>query len=188
MEEFPNAGFGLMAQNMPTKITLPIVLNPVDAFRKFYFKGHLINMGPTGAIIKKDAFESVGGFSGKQFVGDTELWYKLGSKWPLVCMPADLIWWREHDTQQIKDEQKNLFIKFLRYNISANALLKNQCPLPEDERKMALQNILNLYCRNIFLLCLKGKFRNAIRLKNFVKISFLDLVRSLKRNQYPNNK
>lgn len=185
MEKFPAAGFGLMLQNMSTKTALPIALQPADAYRKFYFGGHLINMGPTGAIIKKVAFESVGGFSGKRFVGDTELWYKLASQWPLVCMPNDLIWWREHDSQQIKDEQKNTFIKFLRYSISLDALLKNKCPLPIIEREMALKNLKNLYCRNIIRLYFKGQFKKVYQLTTLPKMTMLDLIRSLKRNKYP---
>lgn len=184
MIKFPHAGFGLMSHYISTS-SLPVALSPLNAYRNFYFKGLLINMGPTGAIIKKDAFTLVGGFSGRQFVGDTELWYQLSSKYHLVCMPSDLIWWRSHEDQQIKYEEKNLFIPFLRFKISLDALSKNECPLLDVERKMALRNIRNLYCRNIIRFFSKGKFKKALKLKNLAKITISDLIRSLKKNEYP---
>lgn len=185
MEKFPQAGFGLVSKNNFARKPYPYCIMPVDIFRRFYFTGELISMGPLGSIIKTEVFKDIGGFSGTQYIGDTEMWYNLGRKFPLVCMPSDLIWWREHDSQQIKSELKDISIRHLRYQISKDALLSDSCPLPKDEKKMALQNVKNLYCRNILILFLKGYFKRAIQLMKSGNISIMALISSLKRNRYP---
>ena len=185
MEKFPEAGFGLMTQDFTPEKPLPVELTPRQSYLNFCFKGRLTSMGPTGAIIKNDAFKNIGGFSGKQYVGDTELWYALGAKYKLVCMPTSLIWWRQHEGQQIISESKNLEVKYTRYKTMQEPLLAIDCPLTENERMMAFTNVKNLYCRNIILKILRGNFKTAWNLKKMAKVSIYNLIISLKKNTYP---
>jgi len=186
MECFPEAGFGLMAQNFYLNKLFPFCLSPRESYSTFYFKGNLIGMGPTGAIIKKEAFDEIGGFTGGPYIGDTEMWYKLACRWPLVCFPPGMVWWREHAEQEIRSEYKDNTVKYLRYNLNISALQFKQCPLNEGDAAMAARNIKNLFSRNILKDIMHGRIKNAIQLKQLSKISIFDIVLSLKRNKYPN--
>ncbi|MBC7535776.1 MAG: hypothetical protein H7258_08795, partial [Ferruginibacter sp.] len=185
MEHFPDAGFGLMAQDYHKNLSFPFCLSPKEAYADFYFRGKLIGMGPTGAIIKREAFEAVKGFSGTQYIGDTEMWYRLAAKWPLVCMPAQLVWWREHGEQQIKGEIKNNTIKSSRYQLMIDALQHPECPLSKADTEMAMGNVKNLFARNILIGLMSGKIKGSLELMRLTKLSMPDILRSFKRNKYP---
>jgi glycosyltransferase involved in cell wall biosynthesis len=185
MELFPDAAFGLIAQNFNLNKPFPFILLPEESYYNFFFKGKLIGVGPTGSIIKKEVFDSIGGFTGSQYIGDTELWYKLASEWPLVCLPPGLIWWREHDGQQIRIESKDNTVQYLRYKLNIAALQNKQCPLSKEDAAMALRNVKNLFSRNIINHILHIRLKKAIQLQQLSKMSILDLLLSLKRNRYP---
>ena len=185
MEVFPEAAFGLMIRSSQLNQPFPVFLLPEDAYRNFYFKGELIGMGPTGSIIKKKLFDEIGGFSGEPYVGDTGLWYALASKSSLVCLPPGLIWWREHEEQQIKSELKDNSIKAMRFNLSVSSLESDICPLNKTNSLMALRNVKNLYCRNILSQITKGNAKSAAQLLKMGKVSLYDVLLSLKRNKYP---
>ena len=88
MESFPEAGYGLFdyGENKPL---FPFIMNPAEAFEAHYSGKHAIfHRSPLNAIIKKEVFEAVGGFSGKQHIGDYELWHHIGAKYPVVVMSA----------------------------------------------------------------------------------------------------
>jgi len=70
METFPEAGFGLFDYG-PNKPLFPIVLQPAETYAAHYSGKHpIFGRSPINAIMKRDVFKEVGGFSGKQHVGD----------------------------------------------------------------------------------------------------------------------
>ena len=164
MEKYPHAGFGLMSYGLVQTSSYPILNTPIEAYRNYFFKAALIGMGPSGAIFKKTAFDDVGGFSGKPFVGDSEIWLALSQKYDLVRMPNDLIWYRIHADQESKREIMDPMKAIRRFKILESALEHPQCPLPEYEKRSALRNYKNVSVRQIIL-------RNIFSLR-FRKIIF----------------
>ena len=69
----------------------------------------MLNSGPSGSIIRRDVFEKEGGFQIKRFLGDSELWYRLAMKYPIIKMAPGLIWWRKHDQQEISLGVESLY-------------------------------------------------------------------------------
>ena len=186
MEKFPEAGFGLMSYGLPRDAVYPILVQPVQAFRNFYFKSALISMGPTGAIFRKDAFDMVKGFSGKPYVGDSEMWIKMACRYPLVRMPLELIWWREHEGQQINEGRNNDYYLENQYSIYVDGLRNSDCPLPEKEKKIALNNLQNVRLRNILSdYLLKFKIKRGLYLLQQSGFSIVDLWKAFRKNSYP---
>ena len=93
LEHYPEAGLALSANVIDPEVPYPEKLDPPEFFRRHFFGRSPIGVGPSAAIIRRDCFEAVGGFSGRQFVGDTELWLKLAERWPVVLLPPALVWW-----------------------------------------------------------------------------------------------
>jgi len=185
MEKFPEAGYGLMSYGLPQPAIYPILVPPEKAFKYFYFKFALITMGPSGAIFTREAFNSVNGFSGKPYVGDGEMWIKMGSKFSMVRMPLDLIWWRQHEGQQIKEGTENNYYFDNQYSVYTSGLLNSDCPLPQRERNMALRNLKSVRIRSIitkYLLHLK--FRKAFLQFKKDHFNIADLFKAFKRNKY----
>lgn len=185
MEQFPSAALGICISQNDRSVVAPSLIKPEDAYVLFYFASKLIIMGPTNVIIRRDVFNELGGFSGKPYVGDTEMWYKFAALFPIISMPSDLTWWREHDGQQIKKEQQNALVPTARFQLTIDALLSKHCPLQPLEKNMALRNMKNNFSRKIIMLTVKGRFKRAVITFSKSSITFIDLLLSLNRNQYP---
>ncbi len=184
MEEYPDAGFGLMSYGLVQTKPYPILVSPLEAYRAYFFKIALIGMGPSGAIFNRNIFESVNGFTGKPFVGDSEMWLRLSQKNNLVRMPDDLIWYRTHETQESKREHTDPMHTIRRFNILKEALISSDCPLPDSEIKTALRNYTSVSIRNCLILNVP-KFNFKAIFFHFKHCGFglSDLVKSFAKNK-----
>jgi glycosyltransferase involved in cell wall biosynthesis len=126
MERFPDANFGTQHILREANIPYPFLISSVDAFRAHYLETSFYQSGPTGTIIKREAFEQLGGFSGRRHIGDTEMWLKLSLKSPIVVFQPALIWWRQHEGQEIKKELKNTGIQIERIQFDIEELIENK--------------------------------------------------------------
>lgn len=184
MEKYPQTGFGLInIFRIHEKSKYPILISPVDAYLTHFFKCGIFGVGPTGAIIRRDAFESIGGFSGKPFVGDVEIWLKLSQKLNMVLMPSDLIWYRIHENQESKREHKDVDFEVRRLFVIVNALTDPMCPLPKKLSNIALRNYKNIIVRKLLL-----KHLNPLKWKQLLielkrhEFKLLDVLKSFKKN------
>lgn len=181
MEHAPEAALGI-SSNKNENIIYPHLLSPTDAYRAYYYKNHILSVGPTAAIIRREVFERIGGFSGENYIGDTQLWFRLTQAAPVVYLPPGLVYWREHEGQQIVEERKNYLIEFKRYELDRSILSDQETPLPANERSIILQNIRNIKTRNAIKSFFLGDFKRAIFIKRQFKLRFNDLLKSIHRN------
>jgi len=100
MEKFPEAGWGLCSLEQNENKIFPFLLNCAETYEYNYFGPGLFHKAPLSSIINRNAFEKIGGFSGKQHLGDYELWHLLALKYPIVLMPQGIVWHRIHETKQ----------------------------------------------------------------------------------------
>ncbi|HVG42676.1 MAG TPA: glycosyltransferase family A protein, partial [Chitinophagaceae bacterium] len=101
MEKFPEAGLGLSAVSDPYK-PYPVMLTPKEAYLEYFNGSSHFDRAPGSSIIKKEAFEKVGGFSGERMIGDYDLWLRLAREFPLVKLVPDLYWSRMHEGQEFQ--------------------------------------------------------------------------------------
>jgi len=160
MTEFPEAGIGLSA--VPDLLGPgPRLLTPVEAYREHFFRSDLLSRAPGSAIIRRSAFEAVGGFSGRRYTGDQELWLKLARRYDVVKMPMDLVWDRRHPGQeQLTQDRVNWTV--MREEVEKTALAAADCPLDDAERSVALAGLSNKRARTYWqFLQSKGGLRLA---------------------------
>lgn len=158
MEQFPEGGLGLCSVSDPIR-PYPVCLSPHDAYWE-HFNGYgFFNRAPGAAIIKRIAFENIGGFSGKRFIGDTELWFKLASRFPIVKFPRDLVWDRTHTEAEKVYEQKEKSIETIRADLIKSFLKDKSCPLNEEEI-LSIEKNLN---KNRFVNRTKSLLKNLLR-------------------------
>jgi len=183
MEKYPTTALGLISYNFKDKSKLPLLLSSKEAFNQFYFKGSLIACGPSSSIIRRDVFESLGGFSGKPYIGDTELWFRIAAIHSIVALPLDLIWWREHENQQFKEGEK--YYEKNNYKLFLSFLEDSNCPLNDYEKKLAIRNFKNRYSRNIIKLIVMFNFIKAFDLLRNYNLTIFDFIVSIRKNKYP---
>ncbi len=181
MEKFPEAALGLSFNTIDDKAPFPQVSEPSETIHAEFLGKSIIGCGPSASIIKNDVFKEIGGFSGKPYVGDHELWFKIGLHYPIVKLQPSLVWWRVHNEQQIVNERKNLDIRNIRFQNQLEHLeiCKNQ--LSSEEFKYAIDRIKQNYARNLLrLLLTQRQILGFIRLFKLSKLSWVYLIKGFK--------
>lgn len=178
MEKFPEAALGITSRNTIPLKPFPILLNPKEAYFNQYFEYGILDYGPTGVIIRTDIFKESGMFSGKRFIGDKECWLKMAAINPIVELPPALTFWRQHDSQEMKYEQKKVnngdFL--ITYNLTVEVLSNVNCPLSEPEKKRVLKKQKRMYSRELIKYLIRtGHFLKASKLLLELKLSIKDL-------------
>ncbi|HTB53349.1 MAG TPA: glycosyltransferase [Ferruginibacter sp.] len=140
MERYPEAGFGLSSVADHYK-PFPIYLDPLHVYLEHYNGyGHLYR-APGSSIIRLDAFNEVGGFSGERMIGDIEFWFRIARYYSMVKFPAELYWSRIHEEQESKTDYAKKHYPKLTDQVEYNALRHTDCPLPAIEKSKILKKI-----------------------------------------------
>jgi glycosyltransferase involved in cell wall biosynthesis len=159
MEEHPNCALGISQEVVEDVKPYPFVMEPEETFRREFLQRGVLGLGPTGTIIKRDAFKSVGGFSGTRYIGDTELWYQLAFKYPVLKIVPGLTFWRRHEDQEITKGQDSFF--YLENAFKHEVLTLKHPNLPFDD------------------IVRQGRFKTANRIRENCKISWLMVLKSI---------
>jgi hypothetical protein len=171
----PAAVLGLQRPS-PKDRPFPIVLTPEQAYREHYLSGGLFGVGPTGTIILAKQFRSAGGFSGKRFIGDMELWLRLAAQNPVVKFMEGLVWWRPHEGGELHAGRRSLAQNSGEYLAQAAALMSENCPLPAADRARGIRWIKHRHARVVLRLALvKLQPGKAMGLMRATKFSASDL-------------
>lgn len=175
MEQFPEVGYGLFSLPQDKMKIYPFKLNPRQAYKRHYFQHSLFHKAPLSSIIVREVFEKVGGFSGKQHLGDFEMWLTLSQSHDVLLMPGDIVWSREHDDQQMTDNITNPFV-FFKYDLLEQKLLSDKkCPLNEGEQKIVLAKNRNKQVKAILSAYKHYGFKKGKELKTASGMSYMYL-------------
>lgn len=107
MENFPTAGVGFCS--VSEQIGKTLQLDSSEAYRYHFFGPGLFYGGPLHAIIRKDAFDSLHGFNNGRMISDKDMWHQIALHFPVVVIPGNLVWKREHPEQELRDQAKFIF-------------------------------------------------------------------------------
>ncbi|NJO90148.1 MAG: glycosyltransferase family 2 protein [Chloroflexia bacterium] len=155
MEQFPEAALGISEDVVEDYHPYPFQLTTQETFQRQFLRRGILGVGPTATIIRKDAFDQIGGFSGKRYIGDVECWLKLTSLFPLVKIQSGLVFWRRHEGQEFDlGHTTNSYLK-MNYQMNLEALKSEDCPLTPEEKAMAVSKIQKRHSRDIFNLATK---------------------------------
>jgi glycosyltransferase involved in cell wall biosynthesis len=143
MEKFPEAGFCLCTGADPDR-PYPVMVSGRQAYLENFYGYDHFSRAPGSAIIKRDAFERVGGFSGKRLIGDYEMWFKLANYYSMVKIPGGLYWDRNHGNQERFTAYANKNYRKLRHQVLLEAFAHKDCPLTPEERKVILKRVARI--------------------------------------------
>ena len=179
MEQFPEAALGISQKVAEDVKPYPFVMQPKETFKREFLMRGVLGLGPTGTIIRRDVFEKLGGFTGTRYIGDTELWYKIAFAYPVVKMEDDLIFWRQHDDQEITKGQDSFFYLENAFKLKFNTLNNKELPLEAPVRQAALKKLTHRFSRNIARLILKGHIVLANTIRKSCGISWMNFFKAL---------
>jgi glycosyltransferase involved in cell wall biosynthesis len=183
MEKFPDAAMGIERPPNGDR-QYPLSIEPREAYVEHFLMRGLLDAGPTGVIIRESSFREAGGFSGKRYVGDTEMWLKLAARWPVVKFPQGLIWWRQHAQQEFKAGYISYDYDMMLFQIKHAALVDSACPFGPAEREKALARLRRGHARWLLRLAFqKGRLADVRRIMRSTNFRFIDLFAAFTRPQ-----
>jgi len=183
MERFSTAGLALSCNIIDPEQPYPFCSEPAQVYRGHFLGRSVLGVGPSAAIIRTESFHAVGGFSNRQFVGDTELWLKLAARWPVVSLPPSLVWWRRHEDQQMTLEMSKPEVLDIRFRLGLSVLDETTL-LTSGEKRLAQRRQRQHHARRLLCLAIRsGQPRTAWQLIKKSRIGFRELLRGLRPYQ-----
>lgn len=130
MKSFPEAGFGTFYPDENAEEQLEI-LPPEQSVVKHFFNKSFLSVGPTGTIIRRDAFQKVGGFDARFGVAsDNYFNILMAVRYPVVLLPRLFVYYREHLGQE-KNNPEGYLIN--NYNLLRELFESSILPLSEEQ-------------------------------------------------------
>jgi glycosyltransferase involved in cell wall biosynthesis len=157
MEQYPDAALGVTSSKGQELIPFPFLLSPDEAYEYNFYTSGLFDIGPSGLIFNASKFREAGGFSGKRYIGDTEINLKLAARWPLVRVAASLIFWRQHEGQEIAAGLNTTGYLEFQLPMYKEAFSNPECPLPENKKKDIIQYHKKVAARQIIKMALQER-------------------------------
>lgn len=178
MQQFPTAGLGLCAYSDIVS-PLPNLESPHDAYYKNFFELDLFGRAPGSVIILREAFEFFGGFTGKRQVGDHEFWLMIARQYPIVRLPRDLVWDRQHDDKEsLYDETFEKAAMHL--DVVLAALNADDCPLEDHERFRAGMLLVEDYRKHFVRELSRFRIKNAMNAMAMMNTTKAKIVHPLR--------
>lgn len=174
MERFPEAAIGIATMEPNRCMIFPLMLNSEEAYRYHFFEKRIFHKGPLDAIIKRDAFNTVGKFLQGRMISDTDFWFRIVLHYPIVLLPEGLVWQRRHEHQELSDANKFLLEK---EKIKWRYLLTPECKLQTGEIILIKNKQLKTFLRFSISEFLKFHFSNS---KAYIKCFFFVLNLKIK--------
>ena len=163
MERYPDAGMGLVSKNPDLKQEY---YNSKDAIQTNFFKRSILNIGPSGTILRRDAFEKVGFYDpGYGVPSDMYFNLKMASSFPVVLLEKDFFFYRIHDDREYNNRYSYLMND---YKYLSDALQLPGFQLTEVQKKFILSNAQKSFVQQ-FLIYIKNTGRVG---KAFEAISY----------------
>ncbi|WP_282041198.1 glycosyltransferase family 2 protein [Winogradskyella flava] len=180
MEQFPDSGYGLCSLEQDKMQIYPFEISPKEAYNRHYIeKKSIFHKAPLSAIIKKEVFDEVGGFTGKRMLGDFEMWHILSQKFKVVLMPQGIVWYREHDEQEMSVYKKDPMQPFGYLLISEVFLKSKECPLSIKDIDFALKGIKYNQSRSVLSALKNHSFEKTKELKSAGNLSISSILRNI---------
>lgn len=152
----PDATQAISSPHTQQSKPYPFSLTPEETYRQEFLGRGCLSAGPSASIIRRDAFETVGGYREVGVISDIDLWYRMCARWNTVFMPPALVWWRQHDGQAFRDSAAELDYLRGECRIKVDALMDATCPLSRDEQQQAMARFRQNHARRLWRMALKN--------------------------------
>jgi glycosyltransferase involved in cell wall biosynthesis len=182
MEANPEAVAGLCHSRPEDDKPYPWLLQPKDAWHKQFLGRGCMSAGPSSAILRRDALFAVGAFRDWGVLNDTDLWFRLSANHPILLLPPGLVWWRRHEGQEFTRNDASIVYIERGFCLIMDTLHRPDCPLDEEERKLAIERARQHHARRLWSMALKNRQpRAALKVARRTGMGVLELIDGLKR-------
>lgn len=167
MEVNSECAFGVSSRSVATEI----IHMPKNSYRVHFFQRGILDISPSGSIIRNNIFKVEQGFLELRCVSDFEFWLRLALKYPLIEFRKDLIFWREHEDQEIRLGN----LEYLKYTIAILSEKLQQSELSDMEKHMILAKYKKNTMRYLIRNCMNLGFCTTYRLMKMNQLFLTDV-------------
>ena len=149
MEAYPEAAMGLALNNPQIDKEL---FSPNEAIRTNFFKTAILNIGPSGTILRKNLFERVG-FYNPNYGVPSDMYFNLmmASLFPVILLKNEFFFYRRHESQEYNNKYS--------YLLNNYKYLKDVFEMPGFQLSDSEKNMVLLKAKKSFA----GDFLNYIK-------------------------
>lgn len=170
MEKHPECAFGISSRS----ITNVVLHQPINSYQIHFFERGILDLGPSASIIRRDIFIQQNGFWELRCVSDFEFWLRLSLEYPMIEMERDLIYWREHNEQEIR--MNSHILQTLEHILPIIREKIQRSQLSESEQLSIIKTYKKSTMRFLIKNCIKLGLKKAIRFKGINGLSFGDAL------------
>jgi hypothetical protein len=153
----PRAGFGLSSSRAWPGGAVPMLLTPRQSYQREFLGFGLFMCGPAAALFRTDVFRDLGGFEDYGTPSDTIFWIRACARHPVLLLPGDLFYYREHPGQAFQEPDVARQYAMVTAHMW-RALSAADCPLDERERAVARRNVAFSAGKSIWNAARRGDF------------------------------
>lgn len=175
MEQFHSASLGLVTFEK-TGDKKPFAVPSGEVIRNHFFKRPSLGIGPTGSIVKREAFEANGGFDVRfKVASDNYFNICLAMIGDVVFMPYQYFYYREHMGQEIHNSTGYLVYNYL---YSRELFEKRELPLSAKEVAFLKKKLHKRHSVNLLKFFFSAKsFKPVTEVMKATSYSFGNFVR-----------
>jgi glycosyltransferase involved in cell wall biosynthesis len=180
MEANQEAALGITYPVVDGDRPYPWMFSPEEAWHREFLGEGTFGSGPTGAIIHRERFFETGGFGDWGVLSDTDMWYRLSARYPVLLLQPGLVWWRRHEMQEFTRDSAATFYLSRGFDLAISALTSDECPLTPAEKTKALNRARQHHARRIISLALRrGQPGLALRLMKQSGLARSEILKGL---------
>lgn len=168
MERHPDACMGILNLNNEIKNEY---FNSAEAIHTNFFHTEILSIGPSGTILRRDAFKKIGYYNPDYGVpSDMYFNLKMAASFPIVLLSKVFFFYREHDGQELKNKYSYVCYN---YKYLHDALQIPGFPLTDDQKALLLKKAKRTFVKT-FLKYLKtnGNLMKAVNAFKFSGIGW----------------
>lgn len=168
MEEHPNCAFGVSSRI----IERIKIHQPEGAYKTHFFERGILDISPSGSIISSEIFKKENGFWEIRCVSDFEFWLRLALKYPMIEFEKNLVFWREHDQQEIHLGNE----EYIKHSLNILSEKVNLSGLSSIEKNTIISKNKKQTMRYLLKNCFKLGIVKSLRLKRLNRLTFSDAI------------
>ena len=175
MEKYPNAGMGILNLNNDIKDEY---LNPVESIHTNFFRKEILSIGPSGTILRKEAFEKIGYYNPNYGVpSDMYFNLKMAASFPIVLLSKVFFFYREHDEQELKNKYSYVCYN---YKYLHDVFQITGFPLTEEQKTYLLTKAKRSYVKMFLKYLIQTKnVRKAAKAFYLSEIGFSGFLKGI---------
>jgi glycosyltransferase involved in cell wall biosynthesis len=177
MEMYPEAGLGLMDDGRHLH-DQPKLISGQEALERYYTgDSNFLNRSPLNAMIRRSAFQELGGFREEPMTGDFDMWHRLAMHFPVVLFPNQLNLYQHHEDQQTAVHSHDP-LTGIRYILTSLRHLDDpDSPMAVDVRHHAKARLYRTLARAILVHIRRGNWSSAKAIRQELGWDWASIVR-----------